>query len=717
MRISTLLFLAACTGAPPPSDTAPAEPERPDVVIITLDTTRADRLGFYGDPLARTPNLDVFAKSGVVFREASTPVPLTLPAHTSLFSGSYPARHGLRDNGGFTVGEGVPLLAERLQSQGYATGAFVASYVLDSAWGLDRGFDRYHDEFHPEAVRKAARFGAVERPAREVVREALAWWEDPAHASQPRLMWVHLFDAHTPYEPPSDWRGDPYRGEIFEMDRALRPLLQSLPDDAVVVITADHGENLWDGQELEHGIVLTRSTTRVPLVIRPPGGIEGEVAAPVRTPPPRPDAWAPVEGLSPEGLVLDVVPDAPVGGRVIETPVSLVDVMPTVLELVGVEVPSPIDGRSLVPALSGESLTATPVYSESVAPYTHYGWSAQHVARTDAQLALRDAGDALYDPVADPWWQAPLDEAVPAALTTFLDAQSQGWQNPGGSVDPTTARALEALGYATAQIQPVEGPLPSSRTRMDRLHRLLLAQGMMVSEPERAAETMQALVDQDPTLVDAWFSLGGLRWRQGDLEGALAGMDKVLELAPYHPLATNNRVVLLRELERSDEALTYARGLVEAHPADARWHRHVVDLLGRREAPLEVAAAAEKGIAGVGEDPYLLYMLGLARMQTNDPSGAVEALKRSRAAGTEAQDVGLWLGVAYQKQGLIDEAVEAWKDQANLTPTDPRALVAAALLLVENDRCPDAMPLLMTLQHRGVRDARIGAAVDTCTGQ
>ena len=206
--VPLLALVAACTGssttAPPPQE---LPVDHPDVVIITLDTTRADRLGFYGDPLARTPHLDALAEQSVVFREATTPVPLTLPAHTSLFSGWYPARHGLRDNGGFSVDAKVPLLAERLKAEGYETGAFVAAYVLDSAWGLDRGFDRYFDDFHPEDVRRASRFGAVERPAREVVREALAWWEDPARGEAPRLMWVPLFDAHTPYEPPADVHG------------------------------------------------------------------------------------------------------------------------------------------------------------------------------------------------------------------------------------------------------------------------------------------------------------------------------------------------------------------------------------------------------------------------------------------------------------------------------------------------------------------------------
>ncbi|MFK7926997.1 MAG: sulfatase, partial [Myxococcota bacterium] len=492
MRKWAPLFFAACTGSVTP--TTPPEPavsSHPDVVVITLDTTRADRLGCYGDPLAKTPNIDAFAEDAVLFRQATTPVPLTLPAHTSLFSGWYPSRHGLRDNGGFSVQPNVPLLAEQLKGAGYQTGGFIAAYVLDGAWGIDRGFDTYFDDFHPEDVRRAARFGAVERPARDVIRKALAWWDEAGKRDEPRFLFVHLFDAHTPYEAPVDWTGDPYRGQIFEMDRALRPLLASLPDDALVIIASDHGENLWDGRELEHGTVLTRSTIRVPLLVRPPGGVPGVQRPTPVTLPPRPSSWAPVDGLTTEGLILDVVPDAPVAGRVVETPVNLVDIAPTIYDLTSVAGPS-ADGRSLAPALRGEPLPEIPVYTESVAPFTHFGWAPQFISRSHDRLLRRDGGDDVFDPVADPWWQTPNGEAAPEALTAQVDALSKNWDLPGGPVDPATAQALAALGYAPAVARPSDTDRPSARKHIDRMHRLHLAQGTMVSKPAEAMATFEA---------------------------------------------------------------------------------------------------------------------------------------------------------------------------------------------------------------------------------
>lgn len=711
-----LIGLVACSGSPPDPPPEPAGPSLPDVILITLDTTRADRLGCYGDPLARTPNLDAFAKDAVLFREATTPVPLTLPAHASLFSGRYPSSHGLRDNGGFRLNADVPLLAETLRQAGYRTGGFVGAYVLDGAWGLSRGFDRYFDHFHPTDVAKATRFGAVERPAREVVREALAWYEDPGAEDAPQLLWVHLFDAHTPYEPPVDWKGDPYRGEVFEMDRALRPLLTSLPEDALVIIAADHGENLWDGRELEHGTVLSRSTLRVPLLVRPPGGIDGEQAPEARTLPPRPAAWTAVEGLSPEGLVLDVVPDAPVAGRVVGTPVSLVDLTPTILDVLDLEPPGPMDGRSLVPALEGQDLPVVPVYSESVAPYTHFGWAPQHVARDDHRLLRRDAGDTVFDPGADPWWQAPLEETPPPPLLESVDRFSRDWQHPGGTIDPATAMVLEQMGYAMASVQ-VDGDLPSARERIGSMHTMFLAQGRMYSEPEKARAALEALIQREPTLVDAWFSLSSLRWVAGDEDGAIQALESVVELAPDHPLAWNNLIVLERERGHLDKALEIATRMAHTHPTDSRWHRQRVDLLGRLERPKEVASACEEALAGSHrDDPFLWYMLGLARLQVDDPKGALQALNTALEKGTEAPDVHLWRGEAYKALEDVDGAVEAYKSQANATPADVRPTVAAGMLLVDAGRCDEALPLLLTAMQRGVQDDRIQAAYDRCGG-
>ena len=265
-----LLLTIACTPAPipPPPVAATA---RPDILLVTIDTLRADRVGAYGDPLAKTPTLDGLAADAALFRQAHSVTPLTLPSHASMLTGRYPVHHGLRDNGGFRLEDAVPTLATALQDAGYTTGAFVSAFVLDGAWGLDRGFSTYRDPFHPQKVAQVGAFGEVELPSAEVVNAAAAWWRE---AEAPRFAWVHLYDPHTPWREHPDWDGDPYRGEVAFADTLLRRLIELTDNEDLVIVTSDHGEGLWDHGEREHGLLLSPSVTRVPLIVRPPGGGE-----------------------------------------------------------------------------------------------------------------------------------------------------------------------------------------------------------------------------------------------------------------------------------------------------------------------------------------------------------------------------------------------------------------------------------------------------------
>jgi arylsulfatase A-like enzyme/Flp pilus assembly protein TadD len=687
----------ACTGSQPVVE--PTPPPRVDLVLITIDTARADRIGAYGDPLARTPNLDALASQSVLFREARTPVPLTLPAHASILSGRYPHEHGLRDNGGFRLDDDVPLIAEQLQAAGWHTGAFVGAYVLDGAWGLDRGFDVYGDDFHPEQVAQAAAFGAVERPGREVVQNALAWWDA---TDGPRFLWVHLFDAHRPYEPSADWKGDPYRGEMFEVDRALRPLLQTVGPDAVVVVAGDHGEGLWDHGELEHGLHLSRSVVRVPLLIRPPGGVNTSTPAVPRQLPNRPAQWAPVDGIGPEGLVLDVVPDAPVAAIVVDTPVSLVDIAPTLMALA--DVPFEGSGRSLVATLRGESLSTVPVFTESLYPWLHYGWTAPFAVRTES-LVLRTEGDARFEP-SDPWQQSPgpADGAALDALSAdYTEVQA-------GALSTEEAEMIRALGYATSTPSGRE-PRP---VRMDLLYDVARAQGKLGSDPRQAADELMAAVAEDGGLVDAWFSLGAARLALADGTGAKEAYERVIALDPGHVLALNNLVIIHRALGEHDAALAVVDRLMALNPTDARWHRHRVDLYGRKEDPARVRDAAAQGLELVPTDPYLHYMAGLAALQLGDAEAALVSLSRAREHGSIAPDLPMWEGKAHQELGHVDEAVEAYRQVA--AGGDIRPVVAAGMLLAENKRCNDALPFLLTALERGLSDPTVLQTYRDCGG-
>jgi len=682
------------------------------MVLITLDTTRADRIGAYGDPLARTPNLDALASQGALFRAAYTPVPLTLPAHTSMFSGLYPDEHQLRDNSGYHVADDVPLLAEALQGAGYQTGAAVSVFVLDSSWGLDRGFDTYIDDFNPNEIAEAIGPADIERDARTTVQSALAWWESQ---SSPRFLWVHLFDAHRPYAPGDQWKGDPYRGEIFNMDRALKPLLDVVGDDSLLIVAADHGENLWDGGELEHGVVLTRSVLRVPLIIRPPGGLNGKDQPSPRISPPRPTGWTPIPGIGPADLDLSPVPDAPRAARVVETPVSLVDLAPTFLEWADL----PCDhcsGLSLKGAVQGQPLPTRGIFAETVYPYRHYGWAPAFWGRSGDQALLKSGQIQAFNPVEDPWYQHPLKDAAPDALLQGVEAHSHNWNETPGSTDPATAAQLEMLGYTTHTVLPQPGELPDAASQIHLLHKIFIAQGHMRTEPQAAEAELRAVLAEDPNLIDAWLSLASIRLQQRDGQGALDALKPLLSRSPGHLLALDTQVRALRGLRRYDEAIAVLSALMARHPYDARWYRHAVDIHGRQENPRAVANTCKAGLTHHPQDPYLHYMLGLAMLQLGEAAAALDSLQSAKKHNTKANDIDMWLGKAHQSLGNVDAAVKAYHQDATARPSDIRPVVAAGMLLAQHKRCSEALPYLLTALERGVKHESILLAYRTCGG-
>ena len=287
-----------------------------NVIVLTLDTTRWDKLGAYGDVTASTPNLDRLASEGVLFEEAIAPVPLTLPSHSTLFTGLLPPRHGVRDNGGYVLDPKHPTLAELLKREGWQTGAFVGAFVLDAKWGLNKGFDTYHDKFDVSKYQTVS-LGGVSRRAGEVMQNAMPWLEQ--HVNERFFAWLHFYDAHTPYEAPepfrSRFRDRPYAGEIAYVDFQIGRLLQwldtkGIADRTIVIAIGDHGESLNEHGEATHGLFIYDATMRVPFIIR-----------------------APYDSMR---------------GRRVSGTVRTEDAMPTVLDLVGKRVPDSVQGRSLV---------------------------------------------------------------------------------------------------------------------------------------------------------------------------------------------------------------------------------------------------------------------------------------------------------------------------------------------------------------------------------
>jgi arylsulfatase A-like enzyme len=407
--------LARCTST---SRTAPPT----NVLLVTLDTTRADRLSIYGFQTASMPAMERLAREGVVFQRATTVAPLTLPAHCSLLTGLYPLHHGVRDNADLPLDAAHPTLAQMLHDRGFRTAAFVASSVLASDRGVARGFDTYRD------TRKTSDAGSsldTRRPGNEVVDEALTWLT--GHEDRPFFAWVHLYDAHAPYRPPEPFRSryaaDPYEGGLAFADSQVNRLIEWLEsqhqlDRTLVIVAGDHGEALGDHGELEHGMFLYESVMHVPLVMRVPG------VAPRR-----------IDGIT-----------------------SLVDVLPTVLGLLGLPAGAG-DGLDLSRAIRrGEEPSDRVIYSESLYP-RRFGWAALRAVRAGQIKFIEAPRPEVYDLNADAFEEHDLSHDRPdlvatmrARLETLVHSAPPDRVEPQGAraAAPDELRALRSLGYVSS---------------------------------------------------------------------------------------------------------------------------------------------------------------------------------------------------------------------------------------------------------------------------
>jgi len=393
-----------------------------NLLVITLDTVRADHIGAYGYRLAQTPNLDRLAHEGVMFEQAVTAVPLTLPSHCSLFTGRFPVHHGVHDNSGPPLAPLQPTLASILRASGYRTGAFVASDIVNRTRGLSRGFQTYLGDFpvRPGAIPGP---GDLRRPANEVVNGALRWLDGPS--PRPFFAWIHFYDAHAPYEPPEPFRsqypGRPYDGAIAFEDSQVGRLIafleaRGLLDRTIIVVMGDHGEGLGEHGEWTHALFAYDSVLRVPLIIR--------------------------------------VPHAPSSGRRVAAVVRSVDVMPTVLDLLGAPAPAAVDGASLAGVMSGRSVEQRlDAFAENMYPSLHFHRAEIRVVRSGRFKLIEGSRPELYDLELDPHELHNLHGSLPG-LEERLEHRLREFAATPVAVpvptlgpDPDSRARLAALGY------------------------------------------------------------------------------------------------------------------------------------------------------------------------------------------------------------------------------------------------------------------------------
>ncbi len=543
-----------------------------NVVVVTLDTTRADRLGCYGFTGVETPNLDALARDGVVFENETATVPLTLPSHASIFTGLVPPHHGVRDNGGFVLAEEKTTLAERLKAAGYATGAFVAAWVLEGRWGLNQGFDHYGDQFELSKY-KVLSLGTVQKPGDEVMDDALGWLAGVK--SQKFFAWVHLYDPHTPYEPPEPFKsrypGQPYLGEIAYTDKVVGRLVDWLRDHQVldrtlVVVTADHGESLGEHGEASHAYFIYDSTTLVPLIVRTPWGLKGRVKAQT----------------------------------------SAVDLFPTILDLLGLPPEPGIDGRSAARLLFDPGTSEPRVaYSETYFPRYHFGWQHLRSLRDGAWQFIEAPTPELFDLSRDPGEASNVYKANSRrgeAMRAQLEALAGGGVQKAPEkqkLDPDTLQRLAALGYVgnVVDVDP-DAKLPDPKDKLPIFQLMNAAKADAQEEKtEEAVAKMRRAIALDPGIVDAHLTLGTWLAKLNRPDEAIASYRRALELKPDNDLAMLNLAHIYRGRGQFEKALEGYRAVLSLDRGNTQARYQLATLyldLGRRaDAEAEFKATLE----------------------------------------------------------------------------------------------------------------------------
>jgi arylsulfatase A-like enzyme/Flp pilus assembly protein TadD len=619
LRRSLICVLLLLVSGSLPSLAAPKS-----VVLITLDTTRADRMGFLGSKRGLTPNLDALARQGVVFSRAYSQVPLTTPSHATILTGTYPQFNHLQDMG-TPLAKDLPYLPDILRQHGYHTAAFVGSQILDpksvAAPGFDRGFEVYDAGFHSRAPGED-RYHSVERRAAVVVAHAIAWLKLSPRA--PFFLWVHLYDPHDPYDPPepfkTKYRASPYDGEIAYADFAVGKLLAALHagglyDSTVIAVAADHGEAFGEHGEQTHGIFLYDETIHVPLLVKLAGGSQ-----------------------------------AP---RRIDTRVGLVDLAPTILQAVGITPPASMQGESLMGLVKSDPKAEgadRPAYAETDYPFRSFGWSPLQAWRAGKYLYVKAPQRELYDQTADPGALRNLagnSTAVADTLASQLDEfhrKTSSTKSAQAVITPDQAEQLQALGYITSEFhksgasEVPSGPDPKGKVQIaNLLHQCLLA--MDDERYKDAIPQLQKVLNEQPDVALANLELGRALNAVGNYAEALLWLRKAVDLTPDSGRAH------------------YELGVALAETGD--W--------------AGAAAQLEIAVAHAPDSDDMQFYLGMAYDELGHAADATRSLQQALRINPNHYRANLLLGRILGMQNRPQEALEYLQRAVKLQPTSPDA--------------------------------------------
>ena len=645
---------------------------RLNVLLITIDTLRADHVGSYGYAAAQTPALDALAARGLRFAQATTVAPLTLPAHASLMTGTFPGYHGVRDNGGFYLGDDQVTLADVLRARGYRTGGFVAAFVLDRRWGIGRGFDRYFDEFDLAKYRLDIGLDAVQRPGGEVVSKAIEWLDQDRR--RPFLAWVHLYEPHAPYDPPEPIRVrfpptmiGAYDGEVAAADLQVGRLIDHLAqsgrlDRTIVVVAGDHGESLGEHGEEQHGFFVYDAAIRIPLLIAGPA----------------------------------------LPARVISDQVRIVDVMPTVLQLVGAAIPPAVQGRSLLPLVRGERLNLVAL-SETWYPRHHYGWSELTSIRDGRYHFIAAPRRELYDTQVDPGELHDIAAANPARAEALeralhaLAAETSANRTPAAPrpVDPDVEERLRSLGYVGTSISPralEDRPRGDPKDKIT-LYNLLKQAGLdsVEGRVDEGIRKVREALAADPNIVEAYLMLGNMNAKAKRDSESLAALQKALALDPDNQSAAFNLALAYKTAGRTEAAEAGFERVLALNPRDPKARYQLADIwMQRREFP-RAEAALERAVADNVERSAFLTKLAECYIELKRYDEAERSLLDALKSKPDQPMAHYDLGLIHEARGEPAKAIAAYEAEIARNPKTYQAHFNLAKLLTAAGRRAEAV--------------------------
>jgi arylsulfatase A-like enzyme/Tfp pilus assembly protein PilF len=630
--------------------------QQPNVILITIDTLRADHLGCYGYKNISTPSIDALARDGVRFANAYAVVPVTLPSHGTILTGTYPMYNGLHDFGGNKLNSQQPTLASVLRTRGYSTGAVVSAAVLDSRFGLNQGFDYYYDKFNAQP-NVAVNPEETERPGNETMDLALAWLRQ--QQKHPFFAWIHIYDPHYPYRPPApyseQYRDHLYDGEIAFADAQVGRLVaylrqNHLYDHTLIVLSGDHGEGLGEHGERTHGFFIYNSTLHVPLLIKPAVGTK-------------------------------------TAKKVVSQDASLVDVMPTVLAMLHVPIPAVVQGRSLLAQMRASTRTgedSAGLYSESFLARLHFNWSELRGLETGDYHFIDGTKPELYDRTQDPnelhnlYGDKPaLAGAYQGKLSSIVSRYTPSHElAERTTLDPELEERLKSLGYAA--VAGGENPALANQKLADPKDRVqmydLVTDAIEDSQHERYGPSIEKLrqalaTEKDSVPVHYLLALNYSRTEQFD--NAIIEYQEVLELSPAYALEAGKLGHPLANAGNSDQAVTWMKKTLELDSSN--FYANAAYNLGNSYLHEQKAAEAEAAFRRaitINPDYAVAHQaLGLVLLHENQADAAIAEFRQAIRVAPQVASLHALLAQALRLKGLDEEAQSEDAKAAQLSRT------------------------------------------------